>query len=381
MKKVTAVALAVLSLALYALPQFNRPTLPAFGVHQPHAVANEQPFFAEDYLSSEAPNQRSHVASICELSDGRLAAVWYSGTHEVAPDVVINLTTRPPGENAAWSAPRAIVSRDSASKELYRYIKTVGNPVIFADATDRLWLVYVTITLGGWSGSSLNVKTSDDGGTTWSDSRRLTLSPFLNVSELVRNNPLPLEGGGVVVPIYHEFMGKFPELLWLSAADSPGDLSWHKTRIAGGRSYIQPTVVPFDNQTAVAFLRDCSKNRMVTSVNTLDAGQHWSAPTATDLPNPNAAVDALQLSDGRLLIVFNDTRRGRDNLKLAVSSDKGATWKRIATLEDTPKELFAYPYMIRTRDGNIHLVYSWCMKRIKHVVFNEAWLKSKEAAQ
>jgi len=33
--------------------------------------------------------------------------------------------------------------------------------------------------------------------------------------------------------------------------------------------------------------------------------------------------------------------------------------------------------MIRSQDGLIHLVYTWQRKRIKHVVFNEAWINAQ----
>lgn len=114
---------------------------------------------------------------------------------------------------------------------------------------------------------------------------------------------------------------------------------------------------------------------------TRDGGASWSAPVATDLPNPDAPVDVLPMSDGRLLIAFNDSPSGRSVLRLAASSDRGATWERLATLEDEPGGRFAYPYMIRARDGRLHLVYSWQMKRIRHVTFNEAWLRAREAAR
>ena len=78
--------------------------------------------------------------------------------------------------------------------------------MLFSDSDGRLWLIYVTVSIGGWSGSSLNVTMSEDEGRTWTRSRRLTLSPFLNLSELVKNAPVALTDGGSAVPIYHEFV-------------------------------------------------------------------------------------------------------------------------------------------------------------------------------
>ena len=111
------------------------------------------------------------------------ALAWYG-----ARDVAIYFATQERGQ-FGWSKPRAILTPGQAARELGRGIRKVGNPVVFSDPAGKLWLLYVTVTLGGWSGSSLNLTTSADGGLFWERSRRLTLSPFFNVSELVRNRP------------------------------------------------------------------------------------------------------------------------------------------------------------------------------------------------
>ena len=336
-----------------------------------------KPFMVEEFINADSEKEMVHVGSICQLSDGRLIAAWYGGTREGAKDVAIFLATKDPGQLARWSKPKRVVDRISASRELYRYIKKVGNPVIFAGSGDRLWLVYVTISAGGWSGSSLNVKLSYDAGATWSNSRRLTLSPFLNISELVRNKPLPLSNGGFALPVYHECLGYFPEILWIRSGNQDGAIIFRKSRMTGGQSFIQPSVVAYAPSLATAFYRCRSNQKAVGVAVTRDAGVSWSEPQTFNLPNPDAAVDAVLLSDHSILLAFNDSAENRENLRLAVSNDGGANWVRIATLDSTEGQKYSYPYMIRSRDGLIHLVYTWRRKRIKHVVFNEAWINSQ----
>lgn len=319
----------------------------------------------------------AHASSICELSDGSLASVWYAGSREGAQDVAIHFSRHPSGGNGSWTEPRVIVSSDSAAHELNRFVKKVGNSLIFSDSNGRLWLVYVTISLGGWSGSSLNVKTSDDFGDTWSKSQRLTLSPFFNVSELVRNAPVPLSGGGFAIPIYHEFLGRFPELLLLRSSPLDGGIAWTKRRMEGGRSFIQPSVVAYNPQSAVAFFRCMSNRKAVAKSTTLDGGCTWSKPGYLDLPNPNSALSGLLLPDGKMLLTCNDSRSNRNNLRLAVSNDNGAHWTRIATLEDEEGKEFSYPFMILDRHGRVHLVYTWKRKSIKHVVMNDRWIQGQ----
>ena len=185
---------------------------------------NPDPFIKHDFINPGNAGAMVHVGSICEMTNEQLAAVWYGGTREGAKDVAIFFSTKPPGTNTSWSSPRVIVDRATATRELKRYIRKVGNPILFSGPGKQLWLIYVSITVGGWSGSSLNVKASRDGGDTWTESQRLTLSPFFNISELVKGRPLPLintvgahmNQDRFAVPIYHEFLGNFPEILWIS---------------------------------------------------------------------------------------------------------------------------------------------------------------------
>jgi predicted neuraminidase len=108
-----------------------------------------------------------------------------------------------------------------------------------------------------------------------------------------------------------------------------------------------------------------------------DTGATWSGPRVLDLPNPDSALNALLLSNGSILLAFNDSKYYRENLRLAISGDSGVSWTRVATLEDMEGQEFSYPYMIRGRNGLIHLVYTWRRKGIKHVEFNEAWIREQ----
>lgn len=383
MNRRLVIILILATLFLYAWPMSGwLSTLgrePAtFATYAPSTpVVDEKPFMVEEFINPDPGTGMVHVGSICELPDGRLTAAWYGGTREGAKDVAIFLAIKDPGHLTRWSKPKRVVDRISASRELYRYIKKVGNPIIFAGSGDDLWLVYVTISAGGWSGSSLNAKVSSDAGVTWNNSRRLTLSPFFNISELVRNKPLPLSGGGFALPIYHECLGYFPEILWLQSGREDGAIAFRKSRMTGGQSFIQPSVVAYGPSLATAFYRCRTGEKAVGVAVTKNAGISWSEPQTLKLPNPDSAVDAILLSDHRILLAFNDSVQNRENLRLAVSNDRGSDWARIATLESTQGKKYSYPYMIRSQDGLIHLIYTWHRKRIKHVVFNEAWINAQ----
>ena len=99
-----------------------------------------------------------------------------------------------------------------------------------------------------------------------------------------------------------------------------------------------------------------------------DGGRTWSALALMYLPNPNSGIDAVSLRDGRHLLVFNSTTSGRTPLNVAISDD-GETWEDALILESGSGE-FSYPAVIQSRDGLVHVTYTWNRKNIKHVVFD-----------
>jgi predicted neuraminidase len=115
----------------------------------------------------------------------------------------------------------------------------------------------------------------------------------------------------------------------------------------------------------------------VSVARTDDSGRSWSSPLPLDLPNPDAGLAAIRLIDGRLLLAFNDSPDSRENLGLAVSTDEGQTWARVLMLPEEPGGHYSYPFLMQARTGDVHLVYAWQRKVIKHVTFNPAWLDER----
>ena len=60
---------------------------------------------------------------------------------------------------------------------------------------------------------------------------------------------------------------------------------------------------------------------------------------------------------------------------MAVSND-GINWQAALVLEDDldAPNGFAYPAVIQTSDGRVHITYTWERKRIRHVVIDPAKL-------
>ncbi len=333
------------------------------------------PQFRQSWVNPLGHTTAAHSSAICVLPGGDLLSVWYGGTREGAADVAI-FTARLRNGSTTWDSPRQVVDRRTAEAELGRSVKKVGNAVIFPDRSGLIWMVYVSVSMGGWSGSALNVKTSRDEGRTWTASERLTLNPFLNVSSLVRNKPILTADGRIGLPVYHEFALKFPQMLWLTPGPGGTVLDYRIRNLSTQIGLIQPTLVPLDDDRMLMMLRDGSPERRLQTAYSDDNGWTWSNPQDCGLPNPDSAVDALRLRDGRILLVHNHAASGRENLRLSISSDDGRTWQPRAMIESTAKKEYSYPYLVEDQQGLIHLTYTWHRERIKHLEFNLAWLNA-----
>ncbi|OYY21739.1 MAG: hypothetical protein B7Y05_06130 [Polynucleobacter sp. 24-46-87] len=330
-----------------------------------------------DWLpDTEAPSV--HAASLISLKDGGVRAFWFAGSREGAPDVVINTSVFDP-HTFRWSAPTVVMDRVSAEKGLSRYIAKLGNPVPARMADGRMQLFFVTVSIGGWAGSSISSVISDDEGLTWDRPQRLISSPLINLSTLVKSPALTFADGRLGLPGYHEWIGRFGEFLRIEASQVID-----KRRMSSGRGAIQPVVFTDGQQEASAFFRQTrssSQPKQIPVSETRDAGQSWSIAKDLEIANPNSAVAALTLVNGTRLMVLNNIEAGRYRLVMVMRESNSTQWKVIQVVEDDESLVndlhreFSYPYLISANGQDAHLVYTWDRKKIKHVYFPVNWFK------
>lgn len=411
--------LIVLATAWAAWPGLSPTPAPGFVPPATSSAGLATPRFSSAIVNAAAP-PRVHAASITELPDGRLFSTWFGGEREGGTEVQIYAAFREV-DALAWGPQQAIASPAQSTRDLGLLVRKMGNPVAFVTPRGELWVIYVSVTMGGWATSHLNLLRSPDLGRSWLPATRLVSSPFINLSTLVKGPPVFYDNGEIGVPVYHELAGKFAELLVLSEA---GDVR-RKIRMDHGHRTLQPVVLVRDAQRAVALMRDANENPpRAWRSETRDGGRSWSAPQSTDLPNPNSALAAVRLDDGRLIAVANDTEHDRLRLSLLVSADEGLHWRVIHRFEDKQalfgqnldverfrpmlagdldalgpgpaREAVAanaernlcrsgdscswqydYPHLIRAGDGDFHLVYTWNRSFVRHLSFNRAWLDAR----
>jgi len=321
------------------------------------AQSAEVPETSRRSVFETAPFPACHAATICEV-EGDLLCAFFAGTDEGEDDVGIWLSRF---HDSRWSEPvRVADGRQASSRQL-----PCWNPVLWQVTNTHLQLYYkVGPSPQSWWGV---LKESHDAGRTWSAPRTLPegiLGP-------VRNKPVRI-GDRLLCGSSTEHAGWRVHMEW---TDDLGR-SWKRTAALNSAAewgLIQPTLLTHPDHKLQILCR--SQQGRVVELWSHDRGETWSPPQPLDLPNPNSGIDGLTLTDGRHLLVYNHTARGRSPLNVALSRD-GRNWINRVTLEDEPGE-FSYPAVIQTSGGSVEIVYTWNRRRIRHVTLNPSLLNEQ----
>jgi predicted neuraminidase len=313
-----------------------------------------------EFIFESAPFQSAHASTIAETRSG-LVAAWFGGTREGANDVGIWVSRRVGG---TWMPPVEVAT--GALSDGTRV--PTWNPVLFETRNGQLSLFYKAgPSPREWWGV---VRTSLDDGRTWGDARRLpdgVLGP-------VKNKPVRLSDGTIISSSSTESVATPSRWRIHFERSRDAGATWTISRPPDGPTpidAIQPSILTHADGRLQAVGR--TRSGRVFETWSSDRGQTWTPLALTELPNPSAGTDAITLNDGRHVLVYNHTAKGRTPLNVAVSRD-GRTWHTAHTLESEPGE-YSYPAVIQTRDGLVHITYTWRRLRIKHVVLDPSTLK------
>ena len=340
-----------------------------------------------NFIYDRGPYPQVHASTLVETTSGQLVAAWFGGTEEGDPDVSIWVARHENGGlNGRWSP--GVKVADGVQDAAKRH--PTWNPVLFQPRGGPLMLFYkVGPSPREWWGM---VITSGDDGRTWSAPRRLPegiLGP-------IKNKPLQLADGTIVSGSSTEAVSSDA---WRVHVERSSDLgrTWERVPVGdGGFNAIQPDILRHADGRLQLLCR--SKEMHVPTSWSSDNGRTWSALEKSGLYAVNSGSDALTLQDGRHVLVYNprdqpggapanyrpDTLigikdapsgpRARWPLVVSVSRD-GVAWKQALTLEDAPlRHGYAYPAVIQSRDGRIHVTYTFDRRKIKHVVIDPARL-------
>ena len=295
----------------------------------------------------------AHASSLLALPATHAAALmafWFAGTRESAPDVQI-AASQFDRASGRWSPARFVLDRQALGEALGFAVRRLGNPVAWLDPQGRIHLFVVATGLGGWAAARVVHLRQHSG----SDLSQLSFVPvqvlplgwWWNTSFLVRNAPLPLADGGMVLPVHFELGIKYPLALRFDAAGR----YLGAARISARRHLLQPSLLPLGPSNWLALMRDQRRDGRVGVARTQDGGRSWQDSPDLALVNPDSALAALALAPGRLLLAHNPLPASRSQLDLSQSAD-GVQWAPVQPLaQGQPNQEFSYPALAWADDS------------------------------
>ena len=328
-------------------------------------AAQSPAILKSEFIYESAPFPSCHASTLAETKSS-LVAAWFGGTAERNPDVCIYVARQEKGQ---WTAPQEVANGVGfATNRLPTW-----NPVLFQPKGGPLLLFYkVGPKPAEWWGM---LTTSTNDGQTWSKPVRLPTG----ILGPIKNKPMQLADGTILCGSSTEGDGG-----WRVHFERTGNFgqTWTATPpVNDGKTIgaIQPSILFHPGGRLQAIGR--THNDKLFQIWSDDNGFTWGKMTLLDLPNPDSGTDAVTLHDGRQLLVYNHNTRdqtknkGRSPLNVAVSAD-GKNWSAALVLENDANAPsgFAYPAVIQTADGLVHITYTWERKRIRHVVIDPAKL-------
>lgn len=315
------------------------------------------------FITTQPITTNSHAVTLVEVKPNEIMAAWFGGKYEGAKDVGIYFSKY---KNKKWSAPQNLVPPYIQKGDTL----PCWNPVLFKSKSEKLYLFYkIGKNPREWFGAMI---VSVDDGATWSVPKLLPkgiLGP-------IKNKPIELTTGVILCGSSTESVENNE---WRAHVESYDEATekWTKIAIENKQHFdiIQPTFLVHSDKKVQMLFRS-KHNKLITSWSE-DYGNSWKNTDSIDVVNSNSGVDAVTLSKKSFLLVNNPLKQGKDwfngrNVLDVEHSKDGIHWQKLFDLEYQPEGEFSYPAIIQTLDGEIHVLYTYNRKYIKHVRFKTA---------
>ena len=337
-----------------------------------------------DYLEPlHEPTYGVAMPAVMEAADGTVIATWYGGTvsvgkswdpHERDGAAYYSVLDKASGQ---WSAKRVLDQEpDNAHASAF----------LFKNARGRVFAGYTLFDDDfnyNYGHSRLRVRSTDDGGTTWSPARDLPGGRDMRAA----TNGVLLADGTILLGVTLENTPGRPDFHFgacATLASRDGGENWDMSDLvlAPDGTYLrEPSLVAEAEGSVRMFMRSSLPGAewsggspenpvYLWEARSRDGGRTWTDVRPTSVINNESTIDVVRLAGGALLLAHNDTPycdwQKRWPLDLAVSNDGGETWHKIARVDPGPGYV-CHPSLDVSADGSVHVVYTCVYRTVRYV--------------
>ncbi|WP_187908220.1 sialidase family protein [Helicobacter pylori] len=343
----------------------KRQTPPYAFLHNQTLSTESPPYFTQFTIPKPDDALSVHASALISLPNDNLLSAYFSGTKEGARDVKISANLFDSKINR-WSEAFVILTKEELSYYSHEYIKKLGNPLLFLH-DDKILLFVVGVSMGGWATSKIYQLESALEPIHFKFVQKLSLSPFLNLSHLIKNKPLNTTDGGFMLPLYHELATQYPLLLKFDKHNNPREL----LRPNALNHQLQPSLTPFKDCAIMAFRNHSLKDSLM--LETCKTPTAWQKPMLTNLKNLNDALNLINLNQ-ELYLIHNPSDSSLRRKELLLSKLENSNSFKTLKILDEANEVSYPSYSLNPHF--IDIVYTYNRSHIKHIRFNMAYLKS-----
>ena len=327
----------------YDAPFKCTPVLPAAFLMEGELDAR---FYRRNHMFYAAP-------SIGRSKGGRLFATWYSGGAMEPMLEAFNIVAISDDNGLHW-------------KEIFI---GVGNPETkrqfvdmqcFTDPSGRFWL--------GWGLTNWAIPKKSPEHLEWwamtcdnADSDTPVFSePIFIGYGFMRNQPTFLKDGRWILPAYQKGGERYQFFI------SKDNGRTFETRLGGKkhRTLFDEQMYLERNDGSILMIARALDGYLVESVSK-DGGETWTDAVQTPIENPHTRPFIRRLPSGRVLLINNEHKEARINLKVYLSEDDAKTWKYTMMLD--PRQT-SYPDAVFGDNGEIYIIHDHGRQTFKEIL-------------
>lgn len=298
-----------------------------------------------------------HASTVLPLPSGIVLSAFFAGEKEGADDVRIWVVRR---EGDKWQEPYCIPFEGDIPH---------WNPVLDL-RNDGTVCLYYKIGKGIQEWRTYFVLSKDE-GKTWTEPALLVPGDKSDGRGPVKNKCIRISNGSLLAPASTELNHSWRCFIDISKDEG---VTWERQKfVVRPRKgleivkMIQPTLWESKEGHIHALFRTNAGS--IYRSDSKDYGITWRKAYETNLPNNNSGIDCVKDNEGRVWLLYNPTTKNwgdRSPLTLAVSSDNGETWDKVADLETEEGGEFSYP-AITFFEGCLHMTYTYNRKTVAYL--------------